>query len=126
MPVADQESLSRYILFGSHIRQNNTIRPDAFIPYPHPDLSVTRHGDLNIAGIWRIGEIVAKDRDKTLKGRADTLSGAYLGKTLQTIEAPTPDNPNHINVTGWPPDKPSQKIIALEISAQSSFIPHPN
>jgi hypothetical protein len=120
--VSADEQLARYILHSSHIRQDKTLRADPFIPHPYPDLSVTRQQNLSEAEIWSAGNHVALQTGKPLKGRAETLASTYLGKNLRILEDPLPENPHHANVTNWPADKPTQKILALEIAAQSVFI----
>lgn len=113
------ELLARYLLQGSHIRADFTIRPDAFIPHPWPDLSVTRHLGLTGEQIWAIGDQVARRIGKRLNGRADVTAFAFTNRRLQVRPAPVADNANHANVTGWPADKPSQKILAQEIAADA-------
>jgi hypothetical protein len=123
--VAPDEQLSRYILQHNHIRKSdNTIKQDAFIPHPHEDLSVTRHLDLDQEAIWSIGEEVARQTGKNLYGRAENLAATYLDQKLIVSPAPLTGNPNHANVSGWPADKPMQKIIAIEIAAKSRYVPH--
>jgi len=121
--VVREEQLARYILHNSHVRQDNTLKADPFIPHPRVDLSVTRHLQLSEPEIWALGEDVARQTGKALKGRGDTLAQTYLGQKLRILAAPAPGNPNHANITGWPADKPMQKIIALEIAAQSHYRP---
>jgi hypothetical protein len=123
MSVKTDELLSRYILQRSHIRKDNTIKPDPFIPHPYPDLSVTRNLDLDDDGLWRIGADVARQTGKVLQGRAETKALTYLESLLEILADPIPGNPNHVNVTAWPSDKPSQKIIAMEIASKSRYIP---
>jgi hypothetical protein len=123
MPVKADELLSRYLLQRSHFRKDNTLKPDPFIPHPYPDLSVTRNLGLDDDGLWRIGEDVASQTGKVLQGRAETQALTYLEQRLEILADPVPGNPNHANVTGWPSDKPSQKIIAMEIAAKSLYIP---
>lgn len=122
--VPPDETLARFILQSSHIRKgDNTVRPEAFIPHPYEDLSVTRHLGLSQTEIWTVGEDVARQTGKKLHGRADNQASCYLDQALQVLPDPTPNNPNHANVVGWPPEKAMQKIIALEIAARSSFKP---
>lgn len=122
--VLSEETLARFILQSSHIRRgDNTVRPEAFIPHPYEDLSVTPHLGLSQTDIWTVGEDVAHQTGKNLHGRADNQAGSYLDQALQVLPDPTPSNPNHANVVGWPPEKAMQKIIALEIAARSSFMP---
>ena len=117
--VEASELLARFILQSSHIRADLTLRPDALIPYPWPDLSVTRHLGLNQEQIWEIGTQVARQIGKTLHGRADLLTSTLINRRLQVRPAPVEGNANHANVTGWPTDKPSQKILAQEIAAEA-------
>lgn len=122
--VTDDEFLARFVLFSGWIRSsNNTVRPDAFIPYPYPDLSVTRHLGLLESDIWQIGQMVASSRPATLYGRADIQALYVKRQSLRII--PTPEPKNHANVTGWPKDKPAQKIIAQELAAIAQYCPNP-
>lgn len=113
------ELLARYLLQGSHIRTDLTVRPDAFVPHPRLDLSLTRHLGLTKEQIWAIGDQVARQIGKRLHGRADVTAFTFISRRLQVRPAPVADNPNHVNVTGWPADKPSQKILAQEIAADA-------
>jgi hypothetical protein len=67
-----------------------------------------------------------------LTGRADlavatVVKVAAVTKTkLRTEAAPIAANRNHAHVTGWPLDKPTQKIIAQELAAAASFVPKPD
>lgn len=124
-PVAPEEWLSRYIIQSNHFRKSdNTVKPDAFIPHPHEDLSVTRHLDLDQDAIWSIGEDVAHRRNKQLYGRAINQASTYFEHKLKVLPAPDlPSNPNHANIQGWPSGKEAQKIVALEIAANSEYVP---
>ncbi len=122
-PVTDDELLARFVLFSRWIRSDQTIRPDAFIPHPYPDLSVTRHEGLPEPELWQLGQSVADQRTLQLYGRADVRAHAVKAQPLR-IE-PTPEPKNHANITGWPPDKPGQKIIAQEIASAAQFVPKP-
>ena len=122
-PVLEDEWVARFILSRHWIRKGDPpVRPDAFIPYPHADLSVTRHMDLSEAELWQIGQAIADKRPATLYGRADLQAISVIKKSLRIV--PTPEPKNHANITGWPADKPSQKIIAQEIAAEARFMPN--
>ena len=92
-PVTDNELLARFVLFSNWIRYDKTVRPDAFIPYPNPYLSVTRHRELSEADLWKIGQSVADKRSHNLYGRADiqahpyTLSQHLCQRTMQISSA---------------------------------------
>ena len=121
--VLDEEWLARFVLFRKWIRSDQTVRPDAFIPYPYPNLSVTRHLGLTDSELWDIGRDVADDRPATLYGRADLQALNFRKQSLAI--SPTRMPRNHANVSGWPPDKPSQKIVAQEIAALGAFVRRP-
>ena len=55
-PIADDELVARFVLFSKWIRDDKTVRPDAFIPHPYPNLSVTRHRELSEFALWQIGQ----------------------------------------------------------------------
>ncbi len=120
--VTDEERLARFIVRGRWIRSDQTVRPDAFIPHPHPDLSVTRHKNLSEQELWRVGEGVADAVAKALHGRADVRASAVRRYRLEVEPKPVRDNPNHACIVGWPVEKPAQKIIAQQIVAECKFV----
>lgn len=115
-PIDSNEWLARFIYYRRHIREDWTIRPDAFIPHPYTDLSVTRHLQLSEAQIWEIGHGVAQQTRQILRGRADVQVFVFQRQQLHVVAAPLPENSNHANVTGWPGEKPVQKIIAQQVA----------
>jgi hypothetical protein len=115
--VLSDELLARFILQRNRIRYDRTVKPDAFVPHPYRELSVTRHINLDDPTIWRIGYAVAESAKKTLHGRADVRARVFAANTLQVTAAPTPSNANHANVTDWPINKAEQKSIAQKIAA---------
>jgi hypothetical protein len=121
-PVSGDEWMARFILFSHWIRKSDrSVRPDAFIPHLS-SLSVIRHIDLSEVELWQIGQEIADKRPATLYGRADLQAISVIKKSLRIV--PTPEPKNHANITGWPADKPSQKIIAQEIAAEARFVPN--
>lgn len=124
-PVSSDERLARFILFSGWIRSNESVRPDAFIPHPYLDLSVTRHKGLTRQELWQIGQGIADARPTTLYGRADIRAREVRRQSLDVEPKPVAENPNHANVSGWPTDKPAQKIIAQELAANANFVPRP-
>lgn len=124
--VAGDEKLARFVMYSKWIRASDgTVRPDAFVPHPYPDLSVTRHGGLTVADIWRIGQELADGRAVSLYGRADVVANAVHRQSLSIQAAPVRGNANHANIVGWPPEKPQQKIIAQHLAAAATFAPRP-
>jgi|SRR5450756_319239 len=121
--VTDSELIARFIVSSKWFRRDQTVRQDAFIPHPHPDLSVTRHKSFSENEIWNVGQEIANKRPATLYGRAD-ISVEDVRKQKLVVEArPVPDNVNHASIVGWPLGKPAQKILALELAASSHFVP---
>lgn len=120
--VEGAETLSRYVLQSKHFRKNdNTARPELFMPHPHQDLSVTRHKDATEDELWQVGTEVARKRSKTLYGRFDIqVSDCEIGQ-LKVKAKPLDNNPNHADITGWPSSKLEQKALALEIAASESL-----
>jgi len=130
--VSEDELLARFILYRGYVRKDLTVKPEAFIPHPYPDLSVTQHDDLSEEDLWGIAWSIAEEkqlstgRPSVVYGRADIVTGDVTKQNLQVQPWPTPRNRNHVNITGWPPDKPSQKIKALELAAGARYVARPN
>ncbi|RMF85055.1 MAG: hypothetical protein D6744_02060 [Planctomycetota bacterium] len=131
--VEPEEMLARFILSRRHIRRgDDTIKPDAFVPHPRDELSVTRHRDATDDEVWDAGWAVAEVQRRTLYGRGDVGVAAFLEQGLSVDAAPVigdarlPDNPNHANVTNWPDEKAQQKRLALEVAAQARLVRPPD
>jgi hypothetical protein len=120
--VPEKELLARFILQSNHRRADGTVKPDAFIPFPLPDFSVTRHIGLSEAQLWSAGQTVAYQVSKPLYGRADLRVEAFTSVALTVLQDPIPGNPNHANVIGWPLEKPAQKSKAQEIASKAVFV----
>lgn len=127
--VDSDEYLARFIIFSKWIRNSDkTVKPDAFIPHPYVELSVTRHSrpkNLSKTELWAIGERVALSRKPpaTLYGRADIQTEPVRRQNLEVIPNQIEWNPNHANIIRWPSDKALQKSIAQQLSAVSRYIP---
>ncbi len=125
-PVTSNELLARFIIFSKHIRpSNNTVKPDAFIPHPQIELSMTRHREATEDELWQEGDRVAAIRSATLYGRADATASVFENEDLSVVAKPIPENPNHADVIDWPADKPAQKMKAREIANKSVFVLRP-
>jgi hypothetical protein len=113
--VPPAELLARFIFYHRYIRQSDqTPRPEAFMPHPGRELSVVRHDALTEEGIWDAGRAVGAGQPPLL-GRADVSAETFVSNGLSVVTAPTPAVPLHVNVSGWPKEKPSQKAIALRV-----------
>ncbi len=123
--VEADEVVARYVMQRRHVRANKTVKPDAFLPHPHRELSVTRHRETDEEELWTIGKQVAAQRAKPLMGRADIEVAACETQGLPVKAAPLPENPNHANVTGWPREKHEQKDRAMELANRAIFTQYP-
>lgn len=125
VPVDDGESLARFVLFDGHVRKSDrTLRAEAFLPYKHVELSVTRHRDLKEGELWALGEAVAHRRERPLTGRGDILARTARSNSLDVVphEGPGKGDRNHANIINWPPEKPAQMVRALELAASATFV----
>ena len=126
--IEDDELLARFVMFSNWIRADGSLKQDAFIPPKDLNLSVTRHHRLSDGEIWQRGQDCASKRAKTLLGRAD-ISAASVREirtpAMNVIPDPEPENPEHCNIVGWPPDKPTQKSIAQRLAAAAAFVSLP-
>lgn len=121
-PVADDEILARFVFTKRHIDRkgaNLRAKPEAFAPYRHTDMSVTRHRDISEDEVWDLGRAVGQARDLELLGRADFIARSARAESLE-IEPEEPPK-NHANVSGWPAEKPAQMIRALVLAAEAEY-----
>lgn len=123
--VGDGEALARFVFFQAHVRADLTIKPDALIPPPYPDLSVDRHHGRDEAGIWAAGRRVERQRGRPLIGRADLLAHDYRHQKLVVRADPVDGNPRHAVVIAWPAEKPAQKSLAQQLAARAHYHPLP-
>jgi hypothetical protein len=120
--IPNAELLARFVTSSRWYRSGDqTVKPDAFIPYPFPDLSVTRHEGITDAQLWEIGQriVEAVPQRPNLHGRADVTAGDVRITNLEVEPSPVPTNPNHADIIGWPNDKPSQKARAQQLAAMA-------
>jgi hypothetical protein len=119
--IEDSEKLSRFILFSRWYRkESKNVNPEAFMPYKL-ELSVTRTKDLSDHGLMEIEKIIAKNRSATLYGNAIIKAVEVSTINLDAIPAPVEENPNHANVIGWPNEKSSQKMLAIEFASKAEL-----
>ena len=93
------------------------------MPHPHIELSMTRHLQATEEELWADCRRVADLQQKTLYGRADVKAIAFVEQGPRVEAAPLlPENPNHVNATGWPTEKSAQKLMAIRIAKQARFL----
>ncbi|MFC1758149.1 hypothetical protein ACFL2H_05190 [Planctomycetota bacterium] len=132
--VEPDEMLARYIVAGEtvrslrkYVREDETVKPQLFIPYHYVELSVNRHRDCNEDEIWRFGFSVAEQRAMTFHGRSDISASdctfdplSVLAKPIRNNLPDATDNPNHADIVGYPSEKADQKSLALKLAAKAS------
>lgn len=125
--VSQEESLARYLTQKDHYsRQENAVKPKAFMPPPNRTLSVFRIAGLSKDAIWDIGQkevINVSPEPRTLHGMAEIKAISVQGTGL-TID---PDNTpiRHANIVGWPEgpeNKARIKSIAQELAAEAKLV----
>lgn len=121
--VGEGEWTARFVVSSGHFRiSDKTVKSDAFIPYPYPDLSVTRHLRISEERLWQIGQSVAASRPATLYGRADLQAARFRMHGLTVTSDPIPGNPNHAIVAAWPLARSAQKSMAQLLAAEARFV----
>ncbi len=125
--ISHDELLARHIISSKWYRKRDqTVKQDAFIPPEDPlELSTTRHLNFSEDEIWDTGRKVAAVQSRNLHGRADLKVSNVALQLLSVMPDPTPDNPNHANIIGWPQEKDARKSIALELAKNARFIATP-
>ncbi len=58
-------------------------------------------------------------RGRPLLGRTDIIASIVISKDLRIIPSEPPER--HANITGWPDEKSEQKMIAIELAAESNL-----
>ncbi len=134
IPEVDaQEGLSRFVYSSGHIRRSNqTLKPNAFLPDPHDNLSVTRDREATDDELWTVGRTIADDRSRaesrtvTLHGRGDVLANTYRAAGLTVEPDPVADNPNHTLIKGWDMSEKAKRLQRCqEIAEKTTFKPTP-
>lgn len=123
MDVDESERLSRFLFFSRWFaRETQRVKPNAFVPHPHIELSVSCTEGLDDSVVWQVGQETATSRkDKpTLHGRADLKAQAVRKQNLEVIRD---DNPlYHANICGWEGEKAAQISKAQQMAAESSLV----
>lgn len=128
--VADEETLARFVLSSRNRswteKDGWRIKPPAFIPDPHDDLSVSRVGDLPESEIKSYGKPVAEKQGKTLYGAALVSAGLVRSISLEVESDEGP--PRHANVVRWPKEsdpkeqKSKRQLLAAELASEARFV----
>lgn len=119
--VEAHEALARFIFSNRHFSpQQNRVKAGAFLPNRLGEVSVFREHGLESFDIWAIGTKVATSRSGSLYAGGDIRAQAVRKLQLDVIADKLPSR--HANIIGWPDDKATQKIIALELAAAATLV----
>jgi len=116
--------LARFIFQSGHCRKIAPAapKPNAFLPDPSKlKTSAIWRDTLPEQEIWKIGDLLGKERSKPPLARADFDAAAVSDAKLAIEPDPKP-HPMHVNLCGWPIDKAEQKSIALLLCVRSTLI----
>jgi hypothetical protein len=120
--VADQERLSRFLVFGRWFNmQEQYVKAAAFLPNQKLETSVFRTTDLDHAVVWPLADDALLNREGAeLHGRAD-ISARDVRATGLEIRAQEPP-PRHADLIGWSSEKDAQKSRAQQLSAAAKLV----
>ena len=119
VPLDLSEILSRFILQTNWFSSlENRVKYAAFMPNRNGETSVFRTSGITDYEIWDIGDCeVSIKRGKAILGRADIRTNNVILKDLQVVPKEPPVR--HANIIGWPDERSKQRLIAIELAAES-------
>jgi len=120
--VADSESLARF-LFSDKLfaRTAGRVKWRAFDPPENLELSVFRIDGMTVEGVWRLGrEQAGAVRNESPRARADIEATEVRARKLDVAAAPK-DDLRHANIVGWPSEKESIRLIAMELASSAKL-----
>lgn len=127
MTVENHERLSRFFFFSKWFTPSTKrISPNAFVPHPYINLSVSCTQGLTEAEIWETGKVTQNllREPRKLYARGDISTKHILTERLQLIRDDKPLY--HANISNWPEDREIQREIAVRIVAQASLSMNPS
>lgn len=123
MSVGTEERIFRF-LFSKRWFAVTTqrVKPDAFIPHPHVELSVSCTEGLDDSVLWELGKQTTENRadQPKLHGRANLKEKTIFSQDLKIIRD---DNPlYHTNIRGWSANgKGTQRSKVIELAAAATL-----
>ena len=119
VPLDLSEILSRFILQTNWFSSlENRVKYAAFMPNRNGETSLFRTSSITNDEIWNIGDReVSIKRGKPILGRADIRTNNVISKDLQVVPKEPPVR--HANIIGWPDERSKQRLIAIELAAES-------
>jgi hypothetical protein len=88
------------------------------MPNRNGETSVFRTSGITDGEIWNIGDReVSIKRNKPILGRADIRTNSVISKDLKVVPREPPAR--HANIIGWPDERSKQRLVAIELAAES-------
>lgn len=124
-PIDDNENLVKFILSSNQYRASDlSIKPEAFMPsIKTMDVSMFRTLNISDDDLWKTGNQIAEGRPATLYGKTELKAQYIRRQDLDIEETETPRN--HVNIKGWPSNKSSQKMKAIELAKEAGKLIKP-
>jgi len=123
MDVASTDRISRFLFTRRWFAPTTgRVKPEAFTPHPHVDLSVSCTEGLAKNPVWQLGREKAERHTNkpTLHGRADLMAHVIRNQRLEIVRDDKPLY--HANVVGWDGEKAAQISKAQQIAAESKLV----
>lgn len=120
--VAESESLARFLFSDRFFaRTTGRVKWRAFDPPENLELSVFRTDGMTVEDIWRLGrERAGAVRNESPRARADLGATDVRAQKLDVTAAPKDDR-RHANIIGWPSEKESIRLIAMELAGSAKL-----
>ena len=124
-----QDELTTHFIFARDQVDplKKVVKSGAFLPPKDKKLSVYRIHACSEPKIWWFGHwYVTKRRPdkKVVVARGDLMALIFSRQNLQIRPDGNP-HPRHANIEGWPDDKPSQKMKAVELANNAQLVMKP-
>ncbi len=115
------EVLSRFMFSRSHFRRRQgRVKPDAFLPLRDTlETSVFRTVGLDRGEIRRIGDMVGRPSERTLKGWGNVIAGVVFDVGLGVRPDNVPER--HAAIIGWPEQKDEQISLAQQLAEAATL-----
>ncbi len=122
--ISDSEKLIRFIFSPYHIRNDESVKWQAFKPR-NGETSVTIKNNLSDKNLHSIGQKIEsfrKKKDKiSLFGEARIFAKTVYKNKLNILSAPSKNNPNHANIIDWPNDKDEYMMVCKELIIDAHY-----
>jgi len=122
--VDPSEKTTRFIFAQRHFNiEKQVVESAAFLPPKDGKLSIYRIRDCSEKKVWWLGDwfVTRKRADrKNALARADLIASIFSTVNL-VLRPDTNPHPRHVNVEGWPEDKPTKKMRAVELANRATL-----